>query len=59
MVAGALIAKHAIILKAGFLVDLYDRFGEAKPGAVSLPAATAQATAEAAVLNWFGPDARL
>ncbi len=28
LVAGGLIAKYALILKAGFLVDLYDRFGE-------------------------------
>ena len=28
LLAGGLAAKYALILKAAFLVDLYDRFGE-------------------------------
>ncbi len=41
MVAGGLIAKYALILKAAFLVDLFDRFGEVRPGASAGEAASA------------------
>jgi len=36
MVAGGLLAKYALILKAAFLVDLYDGFGR-RPAAAGAP----------------------
>ncbi len=48
MLAGGLIAKDALIRKAGFLVDLYENFGQPPAGAPSAAAPAASPAAAAA-----------
>jgi phenylacetyl-CoA:acceptor oxidoreductase subunit 1 len=48
ILAGALMAKFALVRKAGFLVDLFDRFGETGQRRIARPAGTIPSGVKAA-----------